>query len=508
MKPTISKTPNPKPKKTISLNVARKHYLDTKYQVVRFVGKKLLNWQLTKNEKAWEVMWVDSTVPPELLASMKPYQRVNHFPGMYAIARKSNLCMNLNKLRNRFPEDFNFYPKTWFLPAEHSEFHKNFKAHSTYIVKPEASSQGKGIYLTRDINEIEPGEHCIVQEYLSRPFLIEGLKFDLRIYVLVTGCNPLRLFIHEEGLTRFATEKYKKPSSANIEQMRMHLTNYAVNRKSKKFVANKNADEDSVGHKRSLSSTFIWLEENGYDVDTLWDDICDIIIKTICAIQPSLAHTYHSCQPDDVTNAMCFEILGFDIILDDRLRPWLLEVNHSPAFSTGSPLDKKVKRQVIKEALEMLNLSPSDKKKYELQRRKEITLRTIQKTSFQERSMQKEHKRKEFQHSRDEYESENSGGYIKIFPGKNDNYYLEFMEAAKEIWSNFTGSRNRSRRVSQKEEKKKSESRDNFEKKQKELYDFYKMKYTEKKDELSKAYESKLKAIQKNTKPPLKFATK
>lgn len=81
-------------------------------------------------------------------------------------------------------------------------------------------------------------DKCVVQRYLHKPFLIDGLKFDLRIYVLVTGTDPLRIFVYEEGLARFATEPYLPPRSDNLDNRFMHLTNYAINKNSPNFVFN------------------------------------------------------------------------------------------------------------------------------------------------------------------------------------------------------------------------------------------------------------------------------
>jgi tubulin polyglutamylase TTLL6/13 len=65
---------------------------------------------------------------------------------------------------------------------------------------------------------------------------MDGLKFDMRIYVLVFGVDPLKIFLYKEGLTRLATEKYTAVNNGNIDDMCMHLTNYAVNKYSENFI--------------------------------------------------------------------------------------------------------------------------------------------------------------------------------------------------------------------------------------------------------------------------------
>jgi len=89
---------------------------------------------------------------------------------------------------------------------------------------------------------------------MHKPYLIDGLKFDMRIYVLVYGIDPLRIFVFREGLARFATEKYVAPFKGNMENLFMHLTNYAINKNSDNFEANEDENIDSEGHKRSVSA--------------------------------------------------------------------------------------------------------------------------------------------------------------------------------------------------------------------------------------------------------------
>ena len=119
---------------------------------------------------------------------------------------------------------FDFMPLTYVLPAEFNEFYTEFlKNKGAWIVKPCASSRGRGIYVVNNINQVPLDDPCLIAKYVNNPLTVDGFKFDLRIYVAVTSFDPLRVYIYNEGLTRFATEKYDK-NQTNLENSYMHLT--------------------------------------------------------------------------------------------------------------------------------------------------------------------------------------------------------------------------------------------------------------------------------------------
>ena len=125
-----------------------------------------------------------------------------------------------------------------------------------WILKPNASSQGRGIIVTNLIEEIpqKPGHSYVCCEYISNPLTFNGFKFDLRIYVAVTSVNPLRVYIYEEGLTRFATCKYNTSTNPSKANKFMHLTNFSVNKKNMNFVANDADNDDRRSSKWSISN--------------------------------------------------------------------------------------------------------------------------------------------------------------------------------------------------------------------------------------------------------------
>lgn len=101
---------------------------------------------------------------------------------------------------------------SYILPEDYEEFEAN-RAHTEkknqlYILKPVAASCGRGIKIVDSQQRVNNKEGILASEYLMNPHLINGLKYDLRVYVLVTSFNPLKVYVYNDGLVRFATEKY------------------------------------------------------------------------------------------------------------------------------------------------------------------------------------------------------------------------------------------------------------------------------------------------------------
>jgi len=410
---------------------------------------------------------------------------------MTNIARKIRLAQSLEFMKKEFPKDYTFFPKTYVLPRDHLAFKQCFGSKgiskSTYIIKPDGGAQGRGIFLTRKIDTIDNGTPFVAQLYIKNPLLIENKKFDLRVYVLMTSCNPLRLYLFRDGLVRICTEDFVKPNAKNLHDRCMHLTNYSINRYSEKFERSENQEDDdkngSTGNKRSIQWLLKWLREQKGDskVNQMWSAIGDICSKTIISILPILVREYSSTfgeehlfkkkqaqvlgihqtnpqerieskrntlqgikdssketdnktckilvndhfemseytrengseckndetdsqsddgspeniseegrknyenskknsqEPESLKGSRCIQVLGFDILIDDKLRPYLIEVNHLPSFETDSDLDKSIKSKVISQAMSIMKAKPNDRRKYERKKKQESEERLLSK---------------------------------------------------------------------------------------------------------------------------------
>jgi len=314
----------------------------------------------------------------------------------------------------------------------------------TYILKPSSGAMGRNIHLVQ-LPEQVPGDPAVLdgavaQEYLERPLLLGGRKFDCRVYVLVRSVWPLEVHVYREGLARLASVPYRAPDAGNLSDQTMHLTNYSINKRGAGDGAE--TDDPDTGCKRLLSDALrqVAAEQaaareaagggagdggegaprgeggeaprgarrrrprGGVTEESLWESIEELAVKTLLSVHPHLAHAYccavpaasappgpnpaveaegagpagsleaaieatlrkthgigsrkthgksarPSGRPED---SLCFELLGFDVMFDERLKPWLVEINHSPSFGADTPLDLAVKTSVLSAAIAML----------------------------------------------------------------------------------------------------------------------------------------------------------
>ncbi|XP_070642331.1 tubulin polyglutamylase TTLL7 isoform X5 [Bos indicus] len=380
-----------KKKGTITANVA-----GTKFEIVRLVIDEMGFMKTPDEDETSNLIWCDSAVQQEKIAELQNYQRINHFPGMGEICRKDFLARNMTKMIKSRPLDYAFVPRTWIFPAEYTQFQnymkelKKKRKQKTFIVKPANGAMGHGISLIRNGDKLPSQDHLIVQEYIEKPFLMEGYKFDLRIYILVTSCDPLKIFLYHDGLVRMGTEKYIPPNESNLE----------------------------------------------------------LVVKTLIVAEPHVLHAYRMCRPGQPpgSESVCFEVLGFDILLDRKLKPWLLEINRAPSFGTDQKIDYDVKKGVLLNALKLLNIRTSDKRKNLAKQKAEAQRRLYGQNSIKrplpgssdwEQQRHQLEKRKEElkerlaqvrkQISKEEHENRHMGNYRRIYPPE-DKTLLEKYE--------------------------------------------------------------------------------
>ncbi|XP_010161103.1 tubulin polyglutamylase TTLL4 [Antrostomus carolinensis] len=317
--------------------------------VKQTVGRS--HFRVSKKSNDWLGCW-GHHMKSSSFRAIREHQKLNHFPGSFQIGRKDRLWRNLLKMQARCgKKEFNFFPQSFILPQDIKLLRKAWEEGAScqkWIVKPPASARGIGIQVIHKWSQLPKRRPLLVQRYLHKPYLIGGKKFDLRIYVYVTCYDPLRVYLFKDGLVRFASCKYSS-SMKSLSNKFMHLTNYSVNKKNTEYKSN--SDETACqGHKWALKALWSYLTQKGVNSEAIWEKIKDIVIKTIIASEPyvnSLVKMYVR-RP-----YCCHELFGFDIMLDENLKPWILEVNISPSLHSNSPLDVSIKGQMIRDLLNL-----------------------------------------------------------------------------------------------------------------------------------------------------------
>ncbi|XP_066288994.1 probable tubulin polyglutamylase TTLL9 isoform X1 [Branchiostoma lanceolatum] len=352
-------------KKTIGDRVVR---FRTAFSNTIFDVLKGRGWQEVQGDMGWDFYWCDLSWMREVFDHyyMEEHCRINHFRNHYELTRKNLMVKNLKKFRKQVEREqgkleaskCDFFPTTFELPSEYHMFVEEFKRNlgSLWIMKPIAKAQGKGIFLFRKLKDItdwkkesyksqeerrnddkEPVETYIVQKYIENPYLIGGKKFDLRVYVLVTSIIPMKAWLYREGFARFSNTRYSLDS---IDDTYIHLTNVAVQKTAPEYDADK-------GCKWSLNQLRRYLiARHGIEaVEDMLKKMDDIFIYSLLCVQKIMINDKH-----------CFELYGYDIMLDEKLKPWLIETNASPSLTASNQEDYELKCRLLEDTLNVVDM--------------------------------------------------------------------------------------------------------------------------------------------------------
>ncbi|XP_073436866.1 probable tubulin polyglutamylase TTLL9 isoform X5 [Dendrobates tinctorius] len=284
-------------------------------------------------------------------------------PGWTELTRKNFMVKNLKRYRKQLDRESgrlealkcDFFPKTFELPAEYHLFVEEFRRNPgiTWIMKPVAKSQGKGIFLFRKLKDIIdwrkdgsrsdeqkdelPVENYVAQRYIENPYLIGGRKFDLRVYVLVTSYIPLRAWLYRDGFARFSNTRF---TLSSIDDQYIHLTNVAIQKTAPDY-------DPEKGCKWMIQQLrqYLTAKHGPTVVETLFQNMDNIFIKSLQSVQKIIINDKH-----------CFELYGYDILLDEDLKPWLLEVNASPSLTASSQEDYDLKCRLLEDTLHVVDM--------------------------------------------------------------------------------------------------------------------------------------------------------
>ncbi|XP_060848643.1 tubulin monoglutamylase TTLL4-like isoform X1 [Rhopalosiphum padi] len=309
-------------------------------------------FKLVRKSNDWVGTW-GKHMKSLCFKTLREQQKLNHFPGTFQIGRKDRLWKNLHRLMLKYgKEHFGFIPTSYILPQEARILRQVWEKNDEdkWIVKPPASARGTGIRVISKWGQIPKKVPLVVQRYIDNPYLINDTKFDLRLYILITSINPLRLYLYDNGLVRFASVKYSSDLTTLCDRY-MHLTNYSINRLSSQYTQNEDADA-CQGHKWTLRSLWTYMEkERKIDVKKLWESLEDLVVKTVISGESPMSQM---CRSNLSNRYNAYELFGIDVLFDEHLKPWILEVNISPSLHSSSPLDLAVKGPLVKDLMNMV----------------------------------------------------------------------------------------------------------------------------------------------------------
>ena len=286
------------------------------------------------------------------------YQKINRYFNSFEYVSKSSLYINYKKMNEIFPDDYNFMLETFSFPEDKKIINKKFKNYrfnnnpknnDVWLIKPKLGSLGLGMSILKNITNIK--KECLITKYLINPHLIKGFKYDLRIHGLVTSVKPLKIYLYDEGLVRVASEKY---DPKKIDNEFSFLTNLYINRKNKKkFIYPKNLSNIEDSNLWNLAAFKRYCKRNNINYDKLYDDFGDIFIKMVLSVREKIID---NIKLNKLSSSNFYHVIGFDIIYDENMKPYLLESNRRCGLRDDNDAEKYYTHNIVADTINLVGV--------------------------------------------------------------------------------------------------------------------------------------------------------
>lgn len=293
------------------------------------------------NESDWDLLWAHDYPFRNLYSTMinlKPHQKVNHFPGCGYITNKVDLSTS----------EGDYIPKSFKIPDDRDDLMRYTKDNPDKIfVQKSNAHRGIKIEKVQDLNLTASGS--FVQEFIEKPFLVDGYKFDIGIYTVITSIDPLRVYAYKgDVLFRFCPVKYY-PFDPEVVDKYVVGDDYLPiwNVPSLKNYYTKLG----FSMKESFDS---YVRSKGKDPQKMWDDcfeaIKDVVLQKEFQIREVLKRFKGSRN--------FFELVRFDFMLDEDLNVFMMEANMSPNLSSAHfPPNQLLYEQVLYNLFSLIGVS-------------------------------------------------------------------------------------------------------------------------------------------------------
>ncbi|XP_022114614.2 probable tubulin polyglutamylase ttll-15 [Pieris rapae] len=271
-----------------------------------------------KTNKTWNLLWSHDYPFRSLytiIQNLKPNQKVNHFPGTGFITNKVNLATS----------DSKYIPKAFKLPKSKEEFLK-YVVENRNALFLEKHNQHRGVYL-KNVSEIDLNNgESFVQEFVQNPFLVDGHKFDIGVYVALTSVDPLRVYWYKgDVLFRYCPEKYYPFDPKNVDKYVIgddYLPTWEIPSLVHPYTSLGFGMKDAFDH---------YANSKGLDTENMWKEIQKAITEVFVKNEHYVIDALKKYNSKD----NFFEMMRFDLIVDENLKVYLLEANMSPNLSSA-----------------------------------------------------------------------------------------------------------------------------------------------------------------------------